>query len=167
MRAFVCVLALTMAAAGCGSGPEGAPTQAPPVPAAGTAVNPARPDETKPGETKPGETRPDEAERDRTPGGSPDGSSAGGTEVSAEQHRILAGQCRYADTAGLRERCLVAVRRDYRVGRENRDLDCRTYSGVTVCGRLPLSERERRCVEQWVTGGLTQRRAEVECYVFS
>ncbi|WP_230882395.1 hypothetical protein [Planomonospora sp. ID91781] len=162
MRAFVCVLALTMAAAGCGSGPESAPAQAPPqVPAAGTAVNPARPDEAK----------PDGADKDRTPdrtpGGSPDGSSAGGAEVSPEQHRILTGQCRYADTAGLREECLAAVRRGYRVGRENRDLDCRTYSGVTVCGRLPLSERERGCVEKWVTGGLTQRRAEVECYVFS
>jgi hypothetical protein len=163
MRAFLCVLALTMAAAGCGSGPEGTPAQAPPpVPAAGTAVNPAQPDEAKPGEAGTG----------RTPGRSPDGSStsrstAGGTEVSPDQHRILTGQCRYADTAGMREECLAEVRRDYRVGRENRDLDCRTYSSVTVCGRLPLSERERRCVETWVTGGLTQRRAEVECYVFS
>ncbi|MBG0815506.1 hypothetical protein HS045_15125 [Planomonospora sp. ID82291] len=87
--------------------------------------------------------------------------------MSPDQHRVLTGQCRYADSAGLREKCLAEVRRGYRVGRENRDLDCRTYSGVTVCGRLLLSDRERRCVEKWVTGGLTRRRAEVECYVFS
>ncbi|GII00785.1 hypothetical protein [Planobispora takensis] len=95
------------------------------------------------------------------------GESRALVEVSGEQYRILTGQCRYADTAGLRERCTHAVGRDYRVGERNDALDCRTYSGVGVCGPLPLSERERRCVTEAVAGGQTARRAEVECYVFS
>ncbi|GIH92314.1 hypothetical protein Psi01_29440 [Planobispora siamensis] len=88
-------------------------------------------------------------------------------EVSGEQYRILTGQCRYADTAELRERCARDVGRDYRVGERDDALDCRTYSGVSVCGPLPLSERERQCVTEAVAGGMTARRAEVECYVFS
>ncbi|MBG0832422.1 hypothetical protein HS041_32470 [Planomonospora sp. ID67723] len=86
-------------------------------------------------------------------------------EVSPAQHRVLTGQCRYADTERLRGECRSAVERDYRVGKANPSLDCRTYSGISVCGTLLLSERERRCAEDAVAAGLESRRAEVECYV--
>jgi len=42
----------------------------------------------------------------------------------------------------------------------------RAYSGVSVCGVLELSAPQRSCVEESVGGGLTRRRAEVECYAF-
>lgn len=89
------------------------------------------------------------------------------TTVSEEQYETLLDQCRYADTAALRAECRAMVRARYRVGEENPSLDCRTYSGVTVCGELELGPAERRCVKEAVGGGLNHRRAEVECYAFS
>ncbi|GHH63307.1 hypothetical protein GCM10017673_03950 [Streptosporangium violaceochromogenes] len=89
------------------------------------------------------------------------------TTVSEEQYETLLSQCRYADTAALRAECRATVRARYRVGAENPDLDCRTYSGVTVCGELELAPAERRCVKEAVEDGLGRRRAEVECYAFS
>lgn len=86
-------------------------------------------------------------------------------EVSERQYRILLAQCRYADAPRLRARCRATVRANYRVGRADPGLDCRTYSGVTVCGVLPLSAAEQSCVEDSVAAGLSRRRAEVECYV--
>ncbi|MEV4107477.1 hypothetical protein [Nonomuraea sp. NPDC049695] len=53
------------------------------------------------------------------------------------------------------------------MGRVDRKLDCRTYSGVTVCGTLKLSEEERECLRDSTAKGLTFRRAEVECYAFA
>ncbi|MBB2913974.1 hypothetical protein FHS43_005283 [Streptosporangium becharense] len=96
---------------------------------------------------------------------SPTPAPAARIQVSPDQHRILSAQCEYADTEELRGECRSAVERGYRVGEENPALDCRRYSGVSVCGPLPLSERERRCVTDAVAGGTTPRRAEVECYV--
>ncbi|MDF2706861.1 hypothetical protein AB0C18_13170 [Nonomuraea muscovyensis] len=92
---------------------------------------------------------------------------AGGSqgEVSERQYRILLAQCRHADAPAVRTRCRASVRASYRVGRADPTLDCRTYSGVTVCGVLPLSEAERACIDDSVAGGLSYRRAEVECYV--
>jgi hypothetical protein len=87
-----------------------------------------------------------------------------GTPVGRDQYRILMNQCRYADTEQLRSQCRSAVENDYRIGAENSNLDCRTYSGVTVCGDLMLSKREAACVQHSVTAGLTERRSEVECY---
>jgi hypothetical protein len=87
-------------------------------------------------------------------------------EVSKAQYDILYGQCRYADTADARARCQERVRNAYRIGARNPNLDCRTYSSVTVCGVLQLSERQKACVRESVKGGLTFRRAEVECYAF-
>ncbi|RCG32480.1 hypothetical protein DQ384_02960 [Sphaerisporangium album] len=87
--------------------------------------------------------------------------------VSLEQYRILKRQCEYAETAGRRQECRAEVVRRYVIGEAATNLDCRTYSGVTVCGTLALSPRQQRCVDQSVAGGLTYRRAEVECYAFS
>ncbi|MER7506484.1 hypothetical protein AB0L05_36715 [Nonomuraea pusilla] len=87
-------------------------------------------------------------------------------EVSKEQYATLLGQCRYADTQSAREQCRTNVRETYRIGRTDRELDCRTYSGVTVCGTLTLGTSERACVQDSVSKGLTHRRAEVECYVY-
>ncbi|MBP2706402.1 hypothetical protein JOL79_21565 [Microbispora sp. RL4-1S] len=87
-------------------------------------------------------------------------------EVSGDQFAILLKQCRYADTRQARHDCRDAVRARYRIGARNPLLDCRTYSGVTVCGPLPLSPVEEECVTQSVAGGLTRRRAEVECFAF-
>ncbi|MFC4586037.1 hypothetical protein [Sphaerisporangium corydalis] len=110
-----------------------------------------------------------------TAGASPAGASAAGaspagavarTTVGRGQYRIMVRQCRYANTPKLRKQCRQAVRWNYRVGARNPYLDCRTYSGVTVCGRLRLGRRERRCVVAAVKAGLTRRRAEVECYVY-
>jgi hypothetical protein len=42
--------------------------------------------------------------------------------------------------------------------------DCRTYSGVKVCGELKLTGKQRQCVQKEVRLGITERRAEVECY---
>ncbi|MFG3440994.1 hypothetical protein ACGF0J_27400 [Nonomuraea sp. NPDC047897] len=86
-------------------------------------------------------------------------------EVSERQYRILLAQCRYADAPAVRQRCRATVRANYRVGRADPDLNCRTYSGVTVCGVLPLSAAEQACVDDSVAAGLSRRRAEVECYV--
>ncbi|MEU7881207.1 hypothetical protein [Microbispora bryophytorum] len=87
-------------------------------------------------------------------------------EVSQEQYDILVGQCRYPKTPEARDRCHTQVREQYKVGAFNPGLDCRAYSGVSVCGVLELSAPQRSCVEESVGGGLTRRRAEVECYVF-
>lgn len=87
-------------------------------------------------------------------------------EVSRKQYDILIGQCRYPKTAEARQRCRTQVREQYKVGAFNPDLDCRTYSGISVCGVLELSAAQRSCVEESVNGGLTRRRAEVECYAF-
>ncbi|GII84282.1 hypothetical protein Ssi03_22720 [Sphaerisporangium siamense] len=99
-------------------------------------------------------------------GGGGGAGPAAGTEVSATQYKILLRQCRYADTRRARRQCRQAVKARYRVGAWNPRLDCRTYSGITVCGRLKLNKRERRCVAYLVKAGLTRRRAEVECYAF-
>ncbi|MFF4774486.1 hypothetical protein [Microtetraspora fusca] len=99
-----------------------------------------------------------------------DGVTGGGTggkeQVSRGQYRILINQCRYADTKAARQKCRAKVRRTYTIGAANPNLDCRTYSSVTVCGRLTLSPRQRACVRESVKSGLTFRRAEVECYAF-
>jgi hypothetical protein len=86
--------------------------------------------------------------------------------VSDDQYRILIRQCKYADTAEARKKCRTDVANKYEIGKESAFLDCRTYSGATVCGVLKLSEREQQCVKQYVDNGLSSRRAEVECYVF-
>jgi hypothetical protein len=86
-------------------------------------------------------------------------------EVSRQQYAILLAQCRYADGAATRSSCRASVRQGYRVGRSDPSLDCRTYSGVTVCGDLPLSAAERACIRDAVGAGMTYRRSEVECYV--
>ncbi|MFB4278975.1 MULTISPECIES: hypothetical protein [unclassified Nonomuraea] len=86
-------------------------------------------------------------------------------EVSQEQYDTLIAQCRYADTG--KAKCRAAVREMYRVGRTDRSLDCRSYSGVTVCGTLRLSRSERACVRDSEAQGLPFRRAEVECYALS
>ncbi|MFC4529653.1 hypothetical protein [Sphaerisporangium dianthi] len=97
-------------------------------------------------------------------GGPPD--QDGRQSVSSDQYRILTRQCRYANTAKAQNDCRVEVQRRYRLGARATDLDCRTYSGVTVCGTLKLSALERRCVQDSVNNGLAYRRAEVECYAF-
>ncbi|TYB55085.1 hypothetical protein FXF51_46330 [Nonomuraea sp. PA05] len=86
-------------------------------------------------------------------------------EVSQEQYDTLIAQCRYADTG--KAKCRAAVKRMYRIGRTDPALDCRTYSGVTVCGTLRLSKSERRCARDSEAQGLPFRRAEVECYALS
>jgi hypothetical protein len=87
-------------------------------------------------------------------------------EVSPAQYRILISQCRYADTVDAQTQCRSQVAANYRIGEANPTLDCRTYSSVTVCGELSLSEKERACLQDAVRGGMTHRRAEVECYAF-
>ncbi|MCW2878942.1 MAG: hypothetical protein JWQ95_3042 [Sphaerisporangium sp.] len=86
--------------------------------------------------------------------------------VSKDQYRILTRQCRYADTTKAQEECRARVEEKYVIGQRAPDLDCRTYSGVTVCGVLYLSDREKQCVRESVDSGLTYRRSEVECYAF-
>ncbi|WP_043616640.1 hypothetical protein [Nonomuraea candida] len=86
-------------------------------------------------------------------------------EVSQEQFDILLAQCRYADTG--KAKCRAAVRERYRVGRTDTSLDCRTFSGVTVCGTLKLSRAERACTRDSEAAGMSFRRAEVECYTLS
>ncbi|MER7363232.1 hypothetical protein [Nonomuraea wenchangensis] len=88
-------------------------------------------------------------------------------EVSREQYQVLVSQCRYADTAKARARCRAEVVELYRIGRTDKSLDCRTYSGITVCGKLRLSKSERQCVRHSVEQGVPYRRAEVECYALS
>ncbi|MEW9547372.1 hypothetical protein [Nonomuraea sp. NPDC050783] len=88
-------------------------------------------------------------------------------EVGKEQYRTLVSQCRYADTAKARARCRTEVKELYRIGRTDTSLDCRTYSGVTVCGTLTLSRSERRCAQDSTDRGVSFRRAEVECYTLS
>ncbi|SEG61833.1 hypothetical protein SAMN05444920_103502 [Nonomuraea solani] len=83
-------------------------------------------------------------------------------EVSQEQYQILIAQCRYADTG--KAKCRAAVEEMYRVGKTDSKLDCRSYSGVTVCGTLKLSKAERSCTRDSTKQGLPFRRAEVECY---
>ncbi|MFI7638906.1 hypothetical protein [Nonomuraea sp. NPDC049400] len=89
----------------------------------------------------------------------------GQQEVSQQQYDTLISQCRYANTG--KARCRSAVREIYRVGRINNKLDCRTYSGVTVCGTLKLSRAEQQCLRDSTARGLLFRRAEVECYAFA
>ncbi|MCK2221899.1 hypothetical protein MF672_050040 [Actinomadura sp. ATCC 31491] len=88
-------------------------------------------------------------------------------EVSKEQYRTLLSQCRYADTAKARAQCRAQVRETFRIGGTDTSLDCRTYSGVSVCGTLTLSRAERRCLKDSTDKGLPFRRAEVECYALS
>jgi hypothetical protein len=88
-------------------------------------------------------------------------------EVSKQQYRTLTAQCQYADTGTLRAKCRRAVKMNYRIGKRNSSLDCRTYSGVTVCGELLLSDTERACIDKKTKQGLSYRRAEVECYAAS
>jgi hypothetical protein len=92
--------------------------------------------------------------------------AAGKTTVGRSQYKIMLRQCKYAETAARRRQCRKAVRRHYRIGRWNPRLDCRTYSGITVCGRLTLGSRERLCFRRSVKAGVSRRRAEVECYAF-
>jgi hypothetical protein len=100
-----------------------------------------------------------------TAGGPPDANEK--TYVSRAQYRVLTAQCRYADTASARTACQRRTTQKYAIGGgPAQSLDCRTYSSVTVCGELTLSEREQGCVRQAVAQGLTARRAEVECYAF-
>ncbi|MCD0448935.1 hypothetical protein LO762_06990 [Actinocorallia sp. API 0066] len=44
--------------------------------------------------------------------------------------------------------------------------DCRTYSSVSVCGTLNLTQQQEQCVTTSVAQGMTERRAEVECTAF-
>jgi hypothetical protein len=88
-------------------------------------------------------------------------------EVSQEQYRILLTQCRYANTAKARAKCRSRVKQMYRIGRTDPSLDCRTYSGITVCGTLELGRAERECTRDSTKKGLSYRRAEVECYAYS
>lgn len=77
----------------------------------------------------------------------PEGWPEGGVErqeVSQEQYGVLIGQCRYPKTGQARERCRTQVRAKYVVGAFNPALDCRTYSGISVCGTLELSAAQRR-----------------------
>jgi hypothetical protein len=87
-------------------------------------------------------------------------------QVSKAQFEILYNQCKYADTPKARESCRSRVKHTYRIGHRDRNLDCRTYVGVTICGELKLNKDERECVEDSVKKGLGYRRAEVECYVY-
>jgi hypothetical protein len=87
-------------------------------------------------------------------------------EVSKGQYKVLFGQCRYANTPRARAQCRAMVQQKYRIGARNPFLDCRAYSGITVCGELMLSPAEQACVTESVKSGLTYRRAEVECYAF-
>ncbi|MFI7126860.1 hypothetical protein ACIBQ1_14290 [Nonomuraea sp. NPDC050153] len=86
-------------------------------------------------------------------------------EVSQQQYDTLISQCRYADQG--KAKCRRAVKEMYRIGKFDKTLDCRTYSGVTVCGTLKLSQSERQCIRSSVSAGLSYRRAEVECYAFA
>ncbi|GAA4056554.1 hypothetical protein [Actinomadura miaoliensis] len=92
--------------------------------------------------------------------------SAGKEPVSREQYRTLINQCRYAETKAARQDCRAEARKTYTIGAWNPTLNCRTYSSVTVCGRLHLSDRQRACVRDFVQRGLTYDRSEVECYAF-
>ncbi|MEV0590067.1 hypothetical protein [Nonomuraea cavernae] len=88
-------------------------------------------------------------------------------EVSEDQYHVLMEQCRYVDTSSRRAECRAAVKEGYRVGKADPTLDCRTYSGVTVCGELLLSDAENKCIRHSVDEGLPYRRAEVECYILA
>jgi hypothetical protein len=44
---------------------------------------------------------------------------------------------------------------------------CRTYSSVTVCGDITLTEKQRQCVTDSVGLGMTESRAQVECHTFT
>ncbi|NUW37667.1 hypothetical protein HTZ77_40625 [Nonomuraea sp. SMC257] len=94
------------------------------------------------------------------------GANGDGQDVSRRQYQILLHQCSYANTAAARTRCRDDVRQTYHVGAANPSLDCRTYSGVTVCGKIMLGPSERACVRDSVARGISYRRSEVECYAF-
>ncbi|MEV1167449.1 hypothetical protein [Nonomuraea sp. NPDC049784] len=89
----------------------------------------------------------------------------GQQEVSQQQYDTLISQCRYAETG--KAKCREAVKETYRVGRVDTKLDCRTYSGITVCGTLKLGKAQRQCLRDSTARGLPFRRAEVECYAFA
>ncbi|WP_237105989.1 hypothetical protein [Nonomuraea sp. MG754425] len=86
-------------------------------------------------------------------------------EVSQEQYDTLIAQCRFSDLG--KAKCRAAVKRMYRIGQADLTLDCRTYSGITVCGTLQLSKSERSCIRHSEQEGIPFRRAEVECYALS
>jgi hypothetical protein len=89
------------------------------------------------------------------------------SSVSRWQYQTMLEQCRYVKSATGRIRCEGSVKRDYRIGKApNPNLDCRTYSSISVCGKLQLSPGQLRCVSDSVRSGLTRRRSEVECYAF-
>ncbi|MFI7697846.1 hypothetical protein [Nonomuraea sp. NPDC049480] len=88
-------------------------------------------------------------------------------EVSMEQYQTLLAQCRYANTGKARAECRAEVKQRYRIGKADASLDCRTYSGISVCGTLKLSRSERQCTQDSTDKGLPFRRAEVECYALS
>lgn len=99
-------------------------------------------------------------------GGPPEPSDSGHRQsVSEDQYQVLIGQCRYIKTAGVRDACRSKVRDKYEIGEASETLDCRTYSGVTVCGELDLTATQKKCVQHSVDSGLSYRRSEVECYV--
>ncbi|MFC4584532.1 hypothetical protein [Sphaerisporangium corydalis] len=97
----------------------------------------------------------------------PTPASHGARTVSQDQFQVLTDQCKYVKATRAQSDCRAAVERDYKIGEADATLDCRTYSGVSVCGVLNLSETQKRCAEDSVAQGLTYRRAEVECYAFS
>jgi len=88
-------------------------------------------------------------------------------EVSNEQYQTLLAQCRYANTVKARAECRAEVKQMYRIGKADPSLDCRTYSGISVCGTLKLSRAERQCTRDSTAKGLSFRRAEVECYALT
>jgi len=45
--------------------------------------------------------------------------------------------------------------------------NCRTYSSVSVCGKLDLNEKQRQCVTDSTRLGMSESRAQVECHTFS
>ncbi|MBW8485161.1 MMPL family transporter [Actinomadura parmotrematis] len=88
----------------------------------------------------------------------------GKAQVSQEQYRTLAGQCRYAEKPRA---CRDAVGKKYRVGKADAELACRAYGGVTLCGTLGLSAKEKTCADKAVRAGMARARAEAECYLYS
>ncbi|MCW2888949.1 MAG: hypothetical protein QOE54_6906 [Streptosporangiaceae bacterium] len=85
--------------------------------------------------------------------------------VSREQYQTMINQCRYVNSVTGRHKCEERVKSSYRIGHKpNPNLDCRTYSSISVCGKLLLSPDQLDCVRDSVRSGLTRRRSEVECY---
>ncbi|MEU6721476.1 hypothetical protein ABZ897_59400 [Nonomuraea sp. NPDC046802] len=86
-------------------------------------------------------------------------------EVSQDQFDILIAQCRYSALG--KAKCRATVRETYRIGKADPSLDCRTYSGISVCGTLTLSKAQRACTRNSTEHGISFRRAEVECYALA